>query len=102
MCNDELKKYEESIIAYRRVLDREPKHQKALTNLAIALDKQNKGNEAKEYFEEAIKLGASAKIHNNYGLCLKRNGQAEEAILQYKKAWFMEPDYSLAHYNLAN
>jgi len=47
VCNDELKKYEESIIAYRRVLDREPKHQKALTNLAIALDKQNKGNEAK-------------------------------------------------------
>ena len=40
--------------------------------------------------------------HNNLGNALLRNGQVDEAIMEFQKALDILPDYELAHNNLGN
>lgn len=48
-----------------------------------------------------MKLGEDARIHNNFGVCLKKLGDIPGALKQYTRACKLNPKYSLAHYNLA-
>jgi len=44
----------------------------------------------------------SAKLHNNLGDALIKNGKKQEAIEEYKKAVIYDPNYVIAYNNLAN
>jgi Tfp pilus assembly protein PilF len=56
---------------------------------------------AKIHYEKALQINPHvAETHNNLGLVLARNGQAEAAIVQFQKALELKPDYADARRNL--
>ena len=59
----------------------DPDHFKSMVNLAIILDKEGKGNEAHEQYQQALVHNPSdARIHHNLGINLKRAGKLEDAL----------------------
>lgn len=68
--------------------------------MAILLDKEGKGQEANQFYKEALKQNPKdSKIHHNLGINLKRAGKLDEALQYYKKAIELDPDNSTILYN---
>ena len=40
-------------------------------------------------------------FHNNSGLALAEQGRLDDAVVSYRRALSLKPDYADAHYNLA-
>ncbi len=103
------KAYEQSSYAvaeleYRRA-EREGNNYKALYNLGNTLAKQERYDEAVEYFNRAIALAENPedKYATQYNLANAHlySGTLEDAILFYKEAIKTNPKSSEARYNLA-
>jgi tetratricopeptide (TPR) repeat protein len=101
VCLDSLGEFSASVDAYSTVLDIDPFHRKAMNNRGIALDRLGRSEEAKKMFKDALKLGDDARTYNNLGICMKKLGDLKGALQNYKKACELDPNYSLAHYNVA-
>src|SRR5262249_5146876 len=70
-------------------------------NLAIALDKVGRPDEAIAAYREALRLNKDDfKGYNSLGWALHRRGQLDEAIAAFEKAIRIAPDYALAHCHL--
>ena len=52
--------------------------------------------------DSATKSPQKARPHNNLGNALGRQGAHEKAVVQFRKALRLKPNYDKAHYNLAN
>ena len=52
------------------------------------------------YQDSAVKSPGKARPQNNLGAALSRQGKYEAAIVQYRLALKIKPDYADAHYNL--
>ena len=82
--------------AYRKALEASPKNTTAQYNLAAALYKQKKYNEATNFFktlsskEQDKNIRASA-FYNN-GVILSKQNDLEESIQAYKNALRLKPD----------
>jgi tetratricopeptide (TPR) repeat protein len=64
-----------------------PKYDKAYYNLALALRKQGKIEEAIQNFKKFIEINPKCEnAYNNLAIALKKQGKIEEAIQNYKKA----------------
>jgi tetratricopeptide (TPR) repeat protein len=62
--------------------------------MGIALQKQNKLEEAIEAYSKALSIKPDyADAHNNMGIALKDQGKLDEAIEAYNKALSIKPDY---------
>lgn len=91
----------ESIL--RHQLETSPGHAHILTNLSIALLRQNMLGEALKYANQAFKHGLpeqQASLHVNIGTILQELGNREKARLHYKKALSIDPRNINANLNL--
>jgi len=70
-------------------------------NLGIALQEQNKVDEAIAHYAKALKIKPHySKAHCNMGNALQKQGKIDEAIAHYYSALKIMPDYAKALYNL--
>ena len=77
--------------AWRHVLTLDDKDARAWTNLGVALNRQNKTNEALEAWRKAIELDPKLPgPHFNTGLTLTRQGDYTSAVSSLRKAISME------------
>jgi len=75
----------------------------AHSNLADALARKGRPQEALEHYQQALLLDAqSAKVRANLGATLAELGNYEEGIKQLEKALSIGPGYANAHLNLAS
>jgi len=69
--------------------------------MGIALQKQNKLEEAIEAYNKALSIKPDyADAHNNMGIALKDQGKLYEAIEAYNKALSIKPDYVVSCINM--
>ena len=72
-----------------------------LHNMGIALQKQNKLEEAIEAYNKALAIKPDyVRRLLQHGHCTPRQGKLEEAIEAYNKALAIKPDYVDAYYNM--
>jgi tetratricopeptide (TPR) repeat protein len=72
-------------------------------NLAVALQSEQRLDEATAHYQRAISLRPDyAPAYSNLGTALRAKGRAGEAVAAYEQALRLQPDYPDAHYNLAN
>lgn len=90
-----------AIALYQMVLEREPGHAEAHSNLGIALQAQGRLEEAIACQRRAIAAKpAWADAHRNLGIVLEQQGQPDEAVACYRQAIKLRPSYAEAHGNL--
>lgn len=72
-------------------------------NIAVALEEQQRYQEAIAHYEKAVALRPGyAPVINNLGTALRAAGRVDEAVAAYERAIAARGDYPEAHYNLAN
>ncbi|PTY00339.1 tetratricopeptide repeat protein [Opitutus sp. ER46] len=78
-----------------------PGNARAANNLANALLKRGRNEEAMVHIERAIAISPNyADAHNNRGVVFLRRGQLQEAITEFRAAMRNKANYADAHYNL--
>ncbi len=104
-----LKRWDESIAAYQRVLTLSPDDQDAHKNLGIAYrdagrffgEQQQDVNKALRYLSEAIKiLPDDYETVHAIGVSYGIQGNSAEAITYFKRGVELQPDNATAHFNL--
>jgi len=98
---------EQAEASFRLARRDDPESAEALYGLGSVYLKLEKGAEARESFERAIKLRASypdtlANAWNNLGLLATREGHTAEAIPYFQEALKLNPDHLIALENLGN
>jgi protein O-mannosyl-transferase len=93
---------EAAIRHYRKALRLDPGYVVACVNLADMLASEGKTDEASEYYDRALSAQECADFHNRFGNALAAAGKRQEAMKHYDAALRLDPDYVLAHINLAN
>jgi tetratricopeptide (TPR) repeat protein len=74
----------------------------AHNNLAVALTKKGRTDEAIAHIQTVLKLYPNdAKAYYNLGNALLQKGQLDDAIAAYEKALSIQTRFADAHYNLA-
>jgi len=79
---------------YREILERHPIYSDVYNNLGVIRMRQNRLDEAIEFFREAISQGKSksnSQIYCNLGLALEKKGEIKKAIVYYKKGIEVNP-----------
>jgi predicted O-linked N-acetylglucosamine transferase (SPINDLY family)/predicted SAM-dependent methyltransferase len=93
---------DESVAAYRAIIDRFPESPVAHYKLGTALKKMNRADEAGNAYREAIKLCADyPEAHNNLGQILFERGDLGGAERHYRIALAERADYFESHLNLS-
>jgi len=77
---------DEAVAEFRKAIDVDPKFTPAYNNLADALAKQGKLEEAAHYYELSLAEKPSAAVYNALGVVLRRLGKTDEAAVQFEKA----------------
>jgi tetratricopeptide (TPR) repeat protein len=108
---DELREYEQGIVAFHRALELDPSDSEArrnakgnlavaYNNIAIAHMKKGQFEEAAEALQEGIAAHPTAQAHGNRAWLLLNVGRFDEAILEARKALALDPEYAMARANL--
>ena len=88
---------------YKRILEVEPDHFLALTNLGIIYSQLRKFSEAEELFNKVLKINPKyAEGYNNLGNVLFELTEFDKSLNCYKKAIKLNPNFSDAFNNLGN
>ncbi|MGD2109976.1 MAG: tetratricopeptide repeat protein [Phycisphaerae bacterium] len=98
-------KFEDAIRHYDEVLRVDPFHPDANINRAHALDRSGHVDEAIEAYEAAAALDPAsvspeflARVHANLASVLANQGELDGAVVSYREAVRLNPDYALAYY----
>lgn len=99
--------FDQAEASFRLALRDDPSSAEARYGLGSVYLKQDKGREARDSFERAVKLNASypdtlANAWNNLGLLATREGRTGEAIGHFQAALRLNPDHWIALENLGN
>jgi Ca-activated chloride channel homolog len=101
----DIKKYEEAEIQYRKSLEKNPSSFEATFNIANALYKKEKYDEAaQQYFALTTKASNKndlSKLYYNIGNALLQSGKIDDSIEAYKQALRNNPADLEAKYNLS-
>ena len=88
--------------AYRRAVEINPHHVKALSNLAGLLRTTGQFSAAVDYARRAVAAGPDdPEAQINLGNALKDINWTDDAVAAYTRAIELAPDYALAHWNLS-
>ena len=94
-------KLEEAKILFQKILQLQPSHYRAHTNLGAILLKLGKLDKAEVSFKKAIEFKPEFEIaYYNLGVTQEKLGRFNEAQINYKKAIKFKPDYVEARNNL--
>lgn len=92
-----------AIASYKQTIECHPDHVRARRDLAALLLSQRQPQEALVQLRWIADRGdASADVHNLAGVAWKLVGSLDEAVASYRRALAIDPDYYLAHNNIAN
>ena len=99
--------FDQAEASFRSALRDDPASAEALYGLGSVYLKQEKTADARQAFEQAIKLQASypdtlPNAWNNLGLLATREGRTAEAIPYFQQALKLSPDHLVALENLGN
>jgi len=98
-----LNKLEETIEAFRKAVETDPRSPIYHFNLANTLSSAGRHVEAGREYLEAIKLDPNwAEAHNNYGNTLRELHRPEDALKAFRRAIEIRPDLAIAINNVGN
>lgn len=93
-----LKRFDEAIACYDRVIALQPNHGDAHVNRANALANLGRHEEALAGYARALSLNpANLPAHINQGIALGRLNRFEEALASYGRAVSLKPDLAVIH-----
>jgi predicted TPR repeat methyltransferase len=99
-----LQKSEQLVAArevYRRVLETEPDHPRALHYAGVLAHQQGQNEEAVALIERSVALVPDqADWHSNLGIVLQSDQKLDPAIDSYRRAIELDPSHANAHNNL--
>jgi len=84
---------------FRKALQIAPQHQRAQTNLARSLFKQNRLEEAYATYEQAV---GAANAHHNMGVLFSQAGQDHQARMAFQEAIAADPKLDMSREFLAS
>ncbi len=94
-------KLDESIAAFERSLELEPKDVNARLNLGVALGDAGRHDEATAQLEQVVAEEPNrAEAWNSLGFAASRRGDPRAAVAHYEHAIERRPDWPQAHFNL--
>ena len=92
--------YAAAVEHYATLVAESPTEYERNYNLAVALDKAGRADEAAEAYRKAIRIRPDAKqAHLNLGVVLHRQGSLEQACDEYRKVLAIAPDFPAALFN---
>jgi len=95
------KQYAEAIGVYQLILQDEPKNAQLLNKIGIAYHQMTKLDQAKKYYERAIKADRTfASAMNNLGSVEYNRKRYRAAVNHYRRALELAPNMATAHSNL--
>jgi Flp pilus assembly protein TadD len=97
----QLGKPDEALADYRKALELDPSCASAHVNLAVAFVQSGKLREAESHYRQALPGRPTADVHNGLGYVLARQGRADEAVAEFRKAIDVNPKFAPAFNNLA-
>jgi len=93
--------WSDEVTLWRDCVAKSPKKPRAHVNLAFALDRQGRLEEAFTHYYEALRIKPDFwEAHYDLARALVRQGRIEEGINHYNEALRFKPDFAEAHYNL--
>jgi Tfp pilus assembly protein PilF len=93
--------YPAAVQQYQQAVAISPEEEDLHYNLAIALAKLGKTEDAKKHYEEALRIFPDyAEAHNNLGNLLMNEGKLEEATAHFREAIKGIPENASFHNNL--
>ncbi len=95
------KQFLEAHALYRRVLETEPDHPRALHYAGVLAHQQGRNDEALALIERSLALVPDqADWHSNLGIVLQSADRLDRAIDSYRRAISIDPSHANAHNNL--
>jgi len=92
-----LKRFDEAVKYYNKMLELEPSNVIARGLLGLALAGQGKADEAIEQFRIVLsKHPDDVEMYCNVGILLEQQGRTDEAIKEYRRAIEVNPAYDKA------
>ncbi|HEY6477246.1 MAG TPA: tetratricopeptide repeat protein, partial [Polyangia bacterium] len=90
----------EAEAAYRKVLARKPRHDRALFMLSGLLFEAGRFEETSRYLEDLIEVAPHPAYLTNLAEAYRRQGQLDAAAAACARALAADPDLPEAHHNL--
>jgi len=88
---------------FRRILEQDPGSARAHLGLGFILANQGHDEEAREYADKAVELDdLMPGTYFLLALLEERGANSEEAIKNYQRVILLDPDFAMAHFNLAH
>ena len=81
---------DEAVAEFRKAIDIDPTFTPAYNNLAEALVRQGKLEEAEDYYKRSLAEKPSAAVYDALGAVLRKLGRPDEAAEQFGKAKVLE------------
>jgi tetratricopeptide (TPR) repeat protein len=99
----QLHAYRDVETLWRDTLAKNPQTWLAQNNLGVVLVSLGRLQEAKEHYEQALRLKPDyPETHNDLGVVSLREGKLSDAIAECQEALRIQPDFAEAHNNLGN
>lgn len=87
---------------YEKALELDPNCASAHLNLAVTFVQAGSFAEAEAHYRQALPGRPTAETHNGLGYVLARQGRADEAIAEFRKAIDADPKFTPAYNNIAD
>jgi tetratricopeptide (TPR) repeat protein len=94
--------WRDTVTHYEYMLSLFPDQHILHNNLALALAKAEKSEQAVEHYMESLQLKPNSyEVHNNLGNALCKLGRTDEAIEHYRESVKLKSRFAVGRYNLA-